>query len=647
MKIVDRLKAAWRSLTYEDFLSKGLLEMPTVAGVRVDQTTANSVPAYLEGVRVIAQDVAAIERHVYHRVDEMTREKAPSHYVYKLVHDQPNEYEVPQVFWETIVGHAVGWGNGYAEIEFDRAGRPIALWHIPPTDIQPMCSSVFESGRKRSELYYLYKGSDRLEAWEVLHVHGLGFDGIKGYSPVQMFKRTLGLAIAAETYGAAFYGNGTWAGVALEHPKTLSKDAQDRLRQSIENMHRGPEKAHRLMILEEGMKASKPLTIPPDDAQFLETRSFQIEEIARMLNLLPHKLKHKVGERPGGNLEEAETEHDRGTLLPWARRIEQECNLKLISKAQRSTYYVEHMFDSTLRADAKNRAEIQKTYVEIGAMTPAQVAAQQNLPPPSPHVDELSMKEKIDAVKQLIDAGFDPTSVLKALGLPPIEPGARPGSSLQPAPPKETEDEDEPAAPADEPAGGRVGTGELRALLERIKVEPQIHIPETPAPVVNVASAPPPAPVINVQIQAPPAPSVEHLAAVEIAERALIQSVASRFVKNECQDAQRAARGGPVAFQAWAEDYYGRKVEALREAIEPAVALRLARARKAAPAHDVAEALALAYLERSKTELLGVPHKTLAVGVTAIVDRWRSVRANELTKEIAAIGAAEEEGNAA
>lgn len=372
-----------------------LLMAPDTSGVVVTERTALNVSAYWNGIDIISSQVAKSPLCVYKRLPNDDREKATAYPVYKVIHDQPNEYMSAFVFWQTLMAHVLTWGNAYAEIEWDQALRPKALWPITPDRIYP----VWKDG----ELVYLYFGTQTtynmtdlgydltagtklppgkaIASEDVLHVPGLGFDGIRGYSVVHMARRTLGLAIAEETFGASFFGNGAWPGLVLEHPKTLSLAAQERLIATVEARHRGADKGSRTTVLEEGMKANK-IGIPPDDAQFLESREFQVVEIARWLNLPPHKLKHKYGERPGGNLEAAQIEFLTDTLDPWLTRIAQECSRKLIPTSQRGTYYCEHIPDAVLRLSAESKVAVYKAYVDMGVMSPETVAQKENLPPP-------------------------------------------------------------------------------------------------------------------------------------------------------------------------------------------------------------------------------------------------------------------------
>lgn len=377
-----------RALEYQQWETLGIVAPRTVSGVSITQMTAFEIAAWWCGINVVAGDVGVLDFDLYRRTGDDDREKVSGHPVARVL-AEPNEYMTPMIFWQTLMAHALGWGNAYAEIEFDNAMRPIALWPIPPHEIEPVVTvKVTNQGRRESTLWYRYLGQYRLEAEDVLHIPGLGFDGIRGYSVVALARQSLGLSVALERFGSALFGNGTWPGMVLQHPGQLSTPALERLKASVQSMHRGSENAFKLLVAEEGMTVSKPVTVNPNDAQAVQTREHQIAEVARWLNLPPHKLKHKMGERPGGNLESSETDYHITTLLPWTTRIAQICNRKLISPGQRSSYYTEHTYSRRLQPTPKERSEIQKTYFEMRddqgrrVLDVEQIARQENLPKP-------------------------------------------------------------------------------------------------------------------------------------------------------------------------------------------------------------------------------------------------------------------------
>lgn len=376
MRWLDRVlgRPEKRAITLSDFGALGLLDAPGTSGVTVNERTAYGHPSFWNGVYVISSQTACSQRAVYKRLEGDERERDRTTPAARLM-AQPNEMMTDVVFWETMMAHALTWGNMYAEIEFDRASRPIALWPIAPDTITP----VIENKRLR----YRIGSGETIPPEIIFHVPGLGFDGLKGYSVVHMLREALAQGMAVKKFGASFFGNGATLGLTFEHPGTLSDEAYKRLIQSINDDHRGPGRAHKTKILEEGMKAKK-VGIPPEDAQFLETQEFDVEEVARILNINPVKLKSKTGERPGGNFESIQIEFLTDTLRPWWVRIEQEANRKLFPPSQRSTYYVEHLVDSILRVDNAARMAGYKALYEMKVISSSQIARKENLPEPEP-----------------------------------------------------------------------------------------------------------------------------------------------------------------------------------------------------------------------------------------------------------------------
>jgi HK97 family phage portal protein len=390
MRIMDRMKAAYhamtappppeqRVLTLSDFTGLAPFLDSAInqgAGVNVTERTAMNASALWCGVNLISSQIATLPRAVYKRMSDDERVRDRSVPAAKVLMS-PNEHMTDVVFWETLVAHALTWGGGVAEIEFDNALRPKAMWPITPDRV-----SIRIVANDRLQ-YWIDGGRTILEAEDVIHIPGATFNGVTGYSVVQMARASIGLSIAAERFGGQFFGNGARPGIALEHPKTLSAPAQERLKASFVAEHGGSRQLG-VAVLEEGMQL-KTYSIPPNDAQFLETRVFQVEEIARWLNISPSKLKSKIGERPGGNLEQDQLNFLTDTLRPWLIRIEQELNRKLFPASQRSTYYVEHIVDALLRTDSTARMASYKSLYDMKVITAAQIARMENLPePPDP-----------------------------------------------------------------------------------------------------------------------------------------------------------------------------------------------------------------------------------------------------------------------
>jgi len=259
---------------------------PSASGISVTEANALKFSAVYASHRIIGETVGSLPFLVYKRGDDDGRHRAPEHSVYKVLHDQANPHMTAMVFRETLQGHILGWGNGYAEIARDGSGNVRELWPLDPSRIGPVLASD-------GSLEYVYKyqngqNAKHIPAKDVLHIPGLGFDGYIGYSPIRMAREAIGLGLAAERHGATFFANDSRPGGVLEHPGVVEQEAHDRLKASWETLHsRGS--AHRIAILEQGMKWQA-TAIPNEDAQWLESRAFQVREIARIYRIPPHLL---------------------------------------------------------------------------------------------------------------------------------------------------------------------------------------------------------------------------------------------------------------------------------------------------------------------------------------------------------------------
>jgi HK97 family phage portal protein len=276
---------------------------------------------------------------------------------------------------ECMIAHILGWGNGYAEIVRNRMGQIVELWPITPNRIKPK----MDGGEL---LYEIYVDGEiiTLSRESILHIPGLGFDGFVGYSIVRMAAQSIGLGKAMETFGSNYFGQGTHPGVIVSHPGKLSDTGSENLRNSLAATYSGLGKAHRLMLLEEGMKLEK-LGIPPNDSQFLESRQFQVPEIARWFNLPPHKLKD-LSKSSFNNIESEQTSYVVDSLLPWGIRLEQNYNMQLLTDSEiKQGLYFNHVFEGLLRGSTSDRAEFYSKMFNIGAMSINEIRGKENLNP--------------------------------------------------------------------------------------------------------------------------------------------------------------------------------------------------------------------------------------------------------------------------
>lgn len=352
----------------------------TIAGKPVNEHTAMQMTAVYSCVRILSETIAGLPLHVYRYNDSGGKEKDLKHPLYKLLHDEPNPEMTSFAFRETLMSHLLLWGNAYAQIIRNARGEVVALYPLMPNK---MTVDRDASGR----LFYLYQrsaedaptlGKDSqicLAPSDVLHIPGLGFDGLVGYSPIAMAKNAVGLAIATEEYGAKFFANGAAPGGVLEHPGTI-KDPQ-KVKESWNSAYQGTSNAHRVAVLEEGMKYQT-IGISPEQAQFLETRKFQINEIARIFRIPPHMLAD-LEKSSFSNIEQQSLEFVKYTLDPWVVRWEQSMCRALLMESEKPTVFIKFNVDGLLRGDYQSRMTGYATARQNGWMSSNDIRELENL----------------------------------------------------------------------------------------------------------------------------------------------------------------------------------------------------------------------------------------------------------------------------
>ena len=341
----------------------------SASGKQVNERTSMQMTAVYSCVRILSEAVASLPLNVYRYTDTGGKEKAIDHSLYRLLHDEPNPEMSSFIFRETLMTHLLLWGNAYAQIIRNGKGEVIALYPLMPDRMTVDRDS-------NGGLYYKYRKSNddaptmesgvvSLAPSDVLHVPGLGFDGLVGYSPIAMAKNAIGLAIAAEEYGSKFYANGAAPSGVLEHPGTL-KDPT-RVRDSWNSTFGGSTNSHKVAVLEEGMKYT-PISISPNEAQFLETRKFQINEIARIFRVPPHMV-GDLEKSSFSNIEQQSLEFVKYTLDPWVIRWEQALYRTLLSEEEKKSYFFKFNVEGLLRGDYQSRMQGYATARQNGWMS--------------------------------------------------------------------------------------------------------------------------------------------------------------------------------------------------------------------------------------------------------------------------------------
>lgn len=346
------------------------------AGVAVNGDTALGCSTIWAAMRIISESAASLPLKVYEYAADGGRKVASAHPLYTLLHDEPCPGISSMNWREALVACASFRGRAYAEIERRTVdGAPVALWLLSPDSVEPF----YAADEKLAYKLTLRSGKKEIIAGaDMIHLRGPSTDGINGFDLLDFARQDIGLTIAAEKYGRTFFGNGARPGGVLEHPAVLKDEARKRLREDWSKVHQGPDRAHRLAILEEGMKYAS-IGVSPEEAQFLQTREFQVSQVARWFNIPASKLRDKSGQSYS-SLEAENLAFYTETLRPWLIRLEQELTLKLLSPADRERYYFEHSADAILRADTKTRFEIYALAKNWGLLTTNEIREKENMP---------------------------------------------------------------------------------------------------------------------------------------------------------------------------------------------------------------------------------------------------------------------------
>ena len=340
----------------------------STSGKKVNERSAMQMTAVYACVRILSESIASLPVHLYQYESEGNKAKAVKHPLYRILHDEPNPEMTSFVFRETLMTHLLLWGNAYSQIIRNGKGEVIGLYPLMPNRMTVNRDSngqiIYQYQMQDSDAHTGKSGSVTLRPSEVLHVPGLGFDGLVGYSPIAMAKNAIGLSIATEEYGARFFANGATPGGILEFPGTVKNP--ESIRESWNKGFSG-NNSHKVAILEEGMKYT-PISISPEQAQFLETRKFQIDEIARIFRVPPHMV-GDLEKSSFSNIEQQSLEFVKYTLEPWIIRWEQSLNRALLTEKEKPDYFVKFNVDGLLRGDYQSRMNGYATARQNGWMS--------------------------------------------------------------------------------------------------------------------------------------------------------------------------------------------------------------------------------------------------------------------------------------
>jgi HK97 family phage portal protein len=424
----------------------------TASGIAVDEETSLTLAAVYAAVRVLSTVAAYLPVDVYERMENGDRTVDREHPASLLIRDEPNPEQTSFMFRAAIKSDSVLWGNGYAEIERTKGGDPIALWPIHPRRVKPT-----RTKDKRRKLFYEVSaatdepgtGKAVIAAEDMLHLPNLppGGRGIVGKSTIAYARESLGLALGAERTGAAFYANGMKPSGILKHPEQLSKDARDRLQESMQKKFGGSANIGKLMILEEGMDFTS-MTIPPEDAQFLQTREFQDEEVARWFGV-PQHLIGMLKRSTNNNIEHQSLEFIMFTLEPWLTMEAQEFKRKLLRESEKRDWFIEHNVDGLLKGDTEKRKNLYAAARQWGWL----------------NINEIRRKENLNGIGEQGDIYLQPVNMVDA------DPEKQPDPNEPKPGEAEPEVDEEETPPKDDKARDAIKAVVAEALGRMAKIE--------------------------------------------------------------------------------------------------------------------------------------------------------------------------------
>jgi HK97 family phage portal protein len=343
-------------------------------GLQVSEQNAMMYSAFYGAVSVISKTLAHVPLVVFERIGEKEKRPAIDHPTFKMLSALPNDWMTSVMFRETLQGHILRWGNAYAEIVRNNRGQAMELWPLLPDKTTPKVQDKI--------LFYETQTMHQriaLPMESVLHIPGLSFNGIQGLSILGAARNAIGLGLATEEFASKYFKNGAFSGGFLEHEGKLDEETRKKIIESITKENAGLGRANRIGILWEGMKFNK-ATIPAKDSQFLETRVFEVVDIARFFNLPPHKIQ-SMEKATFSNIEQQALEFVTDTMMFWYVKWEHELNRKLFAPSEQGRFFVKFKVQGLLRGDNKSRAAFYKQAIQDGWMNRNEVRELEDLNP--------------------------------------------------------------------------------------------------------------------------------------------------------------------------------------------------------------------------------------------------------------------------
>lgn len=423
MSLLDGLCAYETSISNlrnpELWLTNAVGGSRTQSGETIGPYSSLAISAYFAAIRAISEDVAKLPLVLYKALKPRGKERYEDHPLYRLLHDAPNPQQTSMTFRETLMSHTLGWGGGFAQIVRDGTTqiRELRIMHAARTTVTRLPDRT---------LQYEYTQEDGKEKMvlpqrDVLHIRGLGDNGITGYSICKVGAESMGLSLAAQTFGASFFGNSTMPCGVLTHPGKMGDKAFAHLRESWEERYGGAAKGGKPAVLEEGVKWER-MSIPPEEAQFLESRQFQVEEIARWFRMPPHKLQHLL-RTSYASAEQMSIEYVVDTLLPWMVRWEQAIKQRLIDEEREKDLFVKHTVQGLLRGDQAARSAFYSSMFQHGSLSQNDIRELEDQNPIGPDGDVYYVPSNLTRSEDAAQGKVASAAGTQGGGFPPRKPG--------------------------------------------------------------------------------------------------------------------------------------------------------------------------------------------------------------------------------
>jgi len=366
----------------------------TVAGITVNDDRALQVSAVWSCARLITEAVGSLPLNLYSRTADGREPLDTTHWLYQLLRSSPNQYMTPLEFREAMTLQLVLWGNAYA-LKTYSGDRVVAL--LP---LRPEAVTVHRGPEGLSYHYQTSAGPVIYGQKSIFHIKGFGTDGVVGLSPLAYARQSLGISVAADTHAGSSFANGGRPGGVITFDKFLTPDQRADAKRLYEGISAGPNNANKLWTLEGGSKYES-IDIPPDDLQMLETRSFQLAEIARFFRVPSHLINDSDKATSwGSGIEQLNIGFLQYTLAPYLKRWETTIADSIVAPGDKRSIVVEHQIEGLLRADSKSRAEFYSKMAQNGLMTRNEIRGKENLPP-KPGGDDLTVQLNLTPVQNL------------------------------------------------------------------------------------------------------------------------------------------------------------------------------------------------------------------------------------------------------